>query len=460
MMNKAQKVILYVLEKIKYKSDLTPDKYSKETTKKLKIKKEALKELIEEQKKIISITQRKYQRELKWLSGKKIILTYQQDEITCNINIFGDEFLSALEKLKEMGAIEDFQQMRESYTPKYKILLPKDFNKRYQEIKDELEINLPTDPDIIEEYLNILDRIEKERQRTPKEEPIAFPIPKSILIAKGVPLPEQETSILRIFEQNGVIEITETTIPIIDQFDPYENSEAIRAVKIPDLDKFKNYRDKLFELKNRLSKRYKEGEADAETYAEKIKRQFKGINEEQEKKEAFKKEIIEEIKGNKTEFLFEASEQKFLEALNRRLEKSKERKTLKEELKKEIIKDFQNRKSNIKKFKENVEKKLKGKAKVRAEKTRRQLKEIGKEQEKKEVPKIEIIQGDKINQQINEQNKIKQSGNKNIAKIKNGTNNRLNKKWFSMDNPIVRIITGIIGIVASILLTYFLPKIF
>lgn len=155
---------------------------------------------------------------------------------------------------------------------------------------------LPTDPEVIEEYLNILNRIEKERQRTPKGEPIAFPVPKGVLYAKGIPLPEQETSILRIFEQDGIIEITEKTIPIIDEFDPYENSETIRAVKIPDLDKFKNYRDKLSNLKNQLGKSYKERKADAEARAKKLRKQFEELNERQKELKELEERIYSRVR--------------------------------------------------------------------------------------------------------------------------------------------------------------------
>jgi len=193
---------------------------------------------------------------------------------------------------KKWGGIDENPWLSEES----RITQRKKLFKGQQKQSKENTINFPTDPEVIEEYLNILNRIEKERQRTPKGEPIAFPVPKGILYAKGVPLPEQETSILRIFEQDGIIEITEKTIPIIDEFDPYENSETIRAVKIPDLDKFKNYRDKLSELKNQSGKSYKERKADAEARAKEIKKQLEemNMNIKQEEKEIVKKEIIEE----------------------------------------------------------------------------------------------------------------------------------------------------------------------
>jgi len=111
-------------------------------------------------------------------------------------------------------------------------------------------IELPNDPKAIEEYLNILNRIEQQRQKTSIRKPVAFPIPK------GVPFPEQETSMLEKLEQDGLIKITQKTIPFIDPLglDPYENIETIRAIEIPNLDKFKDYRAKLSKLKAQLSK--------------------------------------------------------------------------------------------------------------------------------------------------------------------------------------------------------------
>jgi len=176
-----------------------------------------------------------------------------------------------------------------------RVIRRKKLLKRRQKKSKENEINFPTHPEVIEEYLNILNRIEQERQRTPDGEPIAFPVPKGALYAKGVPLPEQETSILRIFEQNGIIEITEKTIPIIDEFDPYENSETIRAVKIPDLDKFKNYRDKLSNLKNQLGKSYKERKTDAEARAKEMRRQFEELDEKQKAFEELGRQISSRI---------------------------------------------------------------------------------------------------------------------------------------------------------------------
>lgn len=174
------------------------------------------------------------------------------------LEIVQPEFDNFYKKLREIdtkleGIDENPWFSKESKTIKRKRL----FKKQRKQSKEN-KISLPTDPDVIEEYLNILNRIEKERQRTPKGEPIAFPIPKGVFIAKGVPLPEQEISILRIFGQNGIIEITEKTIPIINEFDPYENSETIRAVKIPDLDKFTDCRNKLLESKEILEGTNKE----------------------------------------------------------------------------------------------------------------------------------------------------------------------------------------------------------
>ncbi len=137
MKNEAKKVILCVLERIKYKADLTPDNPSKEVKKDLKIKKEALEELVKEEEEIITAPKiTDYQRELKWLSGKQIIFTYQQDGLACNLA--GDEFVSVLDKLREMGAIKDFRKIGNSSPINYKLLLPKNFNKRYQKIKNEL----------------------------------------------------------------------------------------------------------------------------------------------------------------------------------------------------------------------------------------------------------------------------------------------------------------------------------
>lgn len=114
-------------------------------------------------------------------------------------------------------------------------------------ITEDKLLPLPTDPEVIDEYLWVVNRIDKERQTTPNNEPIAYPVPKRTLIAKGVPTSERENSILKILEQHGLLRITQKTMPYQDPLglNPYENSQRIRAVEILDEYAFQLYRDSL-----------------------------------------------------------------------------------------------------------------------------------------------------------------------------------------------------------------------
>lgn len=168
MEDEAKKVILCVLERIKYKADLTPDNPSEEVKKDLKIKKESLEELAKEEKETITAPKiTDYQRELKWLNGKQIIFTYQQDGLACNLT--GNEFVSVLDKLREMGAIKDFRKIENSSPINYKLLLPKDFNKRYQKIKNELTEDAKLHAKLIRKGLEKIDERQKEKEALKKE---------------------------------------------------------------------------------------------------------------------------------------------------------------------------------------------------------------------------------------------------------------------------------------------------
>ena len=108
----------------------------------------------------------------------------------------------------------------------------------------EKKVNLPADPEIIDEYLDILNEIVKEKDRTPSGEPIVYD-----------PISERKRTILKKIEQDyQLIEITEKTTPYIDPLglDPYENIETIPAVIILDESKFNNFRNKLVRRKEVL----------------------------------------------------------------------------------------------------------------------------------------------------------------------------------------------------------------
>lgn len=70
MTKEAKRVIFYVLEKIKYKSDLTPQ----ESLKEKRVKREALKRLEKESKDIAESFRRKRQRYFDFQDGKKLKL--------------------------------------------------------------------------------------------------------------------------------------------------------------------------------------------------------------------------------------------------------------------------------------------------------------------------------------------------------------------------------------------------
>lgn len=215
------------------------------------------------------------------------------DETRGDLNYEGTRFILKILQPRLNKVYQSWEKINENpwLSEENKIVQIKKVLKERQKQSKENKINFPTDPDVIEEYLDILNRIEKERQRTPKGEPIAFPIPKGVLIAKGVPLPEQETSILRIFEQDGIIKITEKEVD--DPFDPY--GRIIRAVKIPDLDKFKNYRDKLSEPKKQLGKSHKERKTDVEARAKEMRRQFEELDAKQKAFEELRRQISSRI---------------------------------------------------------------------------------------------------------------------------------------------------------------------
>lgn len=199
-----------------------------------------------------------------------------------------------------------------------------------QQVKKELEINLPTNPDIIEEYLYLLNIIDKETQRASKEEWIKHGINQG-LFASGVPVGEQETNILRKWNQEGIIKLKNSNL---------DGKEYWTYLK--PTERFQEYKKRL---------------------------------EEQSKKVKAKDEEIR-------------TQDKLVKQRN-------------------------------------------NKARI-------------KETEKQFGGEIEIIKGDKVNQQIIGRDKIEQSGNKNITKTKNITNSYPTKKWFSMDNPIIYIIVSII----------------
>jgi len=89
--------------------------------------------------------------------------------------------------------------------------------------------------------------IKRERTRTVNGEPIAYPIPERPLLARGVPTIEQESSILRILQEGGLIRITQKTVPYTDPLglDPYENVQTIRAVEVLDIGALQKYRTRL-----------------------------------------------------------------------------------------------------------------------------------------------------------------------------------------------------------------------
>jgi len=119
-----QEVILCVLEKIKYQADITPEIHQKE------------------------IGLRGSLRHLEYPFGKpivgKIIILTRQDATGCNIS-FGYELGNILGKLKKDKVITDFRFVDDEmggYHSYYEIALPKDFDKRFQEIKEDLDKKL------------------------------------------------------------------------------------------------------------------------------------------------------------------------------------------------------------------------------------------------------------------------------------------------------------------------------
>ncbi len=111
------------------------------------------------------------------------------------------------------------------------------------------EVDFPSDPEIIEEYLWVINKINKERERTPNGESISFPVTSRTLLAAGVPLPAQETSILRKLEQNRIIRITKKELECDSLDDIYNMNTFVRAITIPNLKNFEDYKAKLNQIK-------------------------------------------------------------------------------------------------------------------------------------------------------------------------------------------------------------------
>jgi hypothetical protein len=144
------KTILCLLEKIKYKADLTPQPTEEEIKEKKKRKEKLekdLKELKEVEKDVITQALGLVTRYLllnqintlkfELLEGKKVFLT-QEDIAKCKIN-FEDDFKNLLKKIKkEYGIIIDCREVIGDKQKYYEIALPKDFDKRYAKILQKL----------------------------------------------------------------------------------------------------------------------------------------------------------------------------------------------------------------------------------------------------------------------------------------------------------------------------------
>jgi len=91
----------------------------------------------------------------------------------------------------------------------------------------------------------VLNKINKEKQRTPIGELISYPVSNTSFLATGVPLPKQENLILRKLEQEGIIKITKKEIENDNLDSLYVENPIVRAVTIPNLEIFEYYRTKL-----------------------------------------------------------------------------------------------------------------------------------------------------------------------------------------------------------------------
>lgn len=175
---------------------------------------------------------------------KNLVLTKSdacpQRETSAQVRFW--ELIFALEKLGEIK-INEFGVKT---NPKIDIYVAVNILKREKQKKTQGEhLEVPTTPRVLGEYLWILNQINEERERTPANEAISYPVSEPF-IAKGIPMPEQETLILRKLEgEYNIIKITEKWIT--------DNiyRVKIRAVIITDLQKFKNFYQK---IKNTLGK--------------------------------------------------------------------------------------------------------------------------------------------------------------------------------------------------------------
>ncbi len=234
MTNNAQEVILCVLEKIKYKADIAPEIHQKEM---------GLRGAI---------------RNIEYPFGKpiqgKIIALDQQDVANCNIN-FGDELNGVLGKLKEDEVITDFRFINDyvsSGLSSYcEVALPKNFDERFREIKNRLEINLPTDLGVIKEYLHILNQIEREKQKTLEGEWIKHHINQDM--TGGVPNGEGWTNILRILNQGEIIKLEDDNLSGGEYRKHLKTTKQIQKYKETLEKKLKKHREEL-EKKLKLDK--------------------------------------------------------------------------------------------------------------------------------------------------------------------------------------------------------------
>lgn len=112
-------------------------------------------------------------------------------------------------------------------------------------------MNIPTDPEIISEFLWVLNKIEKERQVHLDDDIITYPIPERTISANGVPSLDHEYSIIKTLKKEGLIEAAEANESYYDpdSFDPYERLMKVRVIKIIDIEGFKKLRETLL-LKN------------------------------------------------------------------------------------------------------------------------------------------------------------------------------------------------------------------
>jgi len=147
------KTIICVLEKIKYKADLTPQPTEEEIKEKRKRKEKLEKNLREIKEKMgknrdiatqalgltgLSLLLNQINAlKFELLEGKKVFLN-KEDIVRCGIN-FEDDLKNLLKKIKkEHGIIIDFREVIGDKPKYYEIALPKDFDKRYEKIKNEL----------------------------------------------------------------------------------------------------------------------------------------------------------------------------------------------------------------------------------------------------------------------------------------------------------------------------------